>query len=296
MTETLISLSGGALHLTEQPDAVYRVESGSALVYLIPIKENGRPGRRMLIYEAKQGEIIPAFCCDAPSGLQQSDENCPWRFGFTALDKTEIVLLDQKADEQLQKDFLSRANLRGWKFLDYEECVLETYWLNIARELRNIYKTGEEQEASYRRGLHIIYNMFRKKGERAATAEPTGNVLYDAVRTLCEHMNISAASLEDVQTSCGKKFSVNDIARVSHFTCRDVVLDEGWFRRDSGPLLVFVGKNNLPMACVPKGPSKYMLIDPADGSYQKVDEKLAAEINPQAYMFYRPLPNKKLGV
>ena len=31
--------------------------------------------------------------------------------------------------------------------LSYEECILETYWLNIARELRNIYKTGEEQEA-----------------------------------------------------------------------------------------------------------------------------------------------------
>ena len=166
MNETMISLAGGNLYLTKQSDSVYRVEKGSVLVYLLPIKDDGRPGRRFLLYEAKEGEILPAFSCKAPSGLEDNAPFCQWHFGLAALDQSEVRLLNEKAGEELQQDFILRAGIRDNIILTYEECILETYWLNIARELRNIYKTGEEQEASYQRGLHIIYNLFRNKNEK----------------------------------------------------------------------------------------------------------------------------------
>jgi len=296
MSERIITLSGGTLHLTKQPDAVYRVKKGSVLVYLLPLKEDERPGRRFLLYEAKEGERIPGFFCEAPSGLEDNAPCCPWHFGLAALDLAEVVLTKETAGEELQNDFIARAGIRGGGMLSYEECILETYWLNIARELRNIYKTGEEQEASYQRGLHIIYNLFRKKSDNMAKAEPTGNHLYDATAVLCEYMKIKMAPLENIQTSCGRKFGAKDIARVSHFICRDVVLSENWYRQDSGPLLVYLEKQNAPIACIPKGIGSYVAVNPATGQQMRVNRKLAEKIKPQAQMFYRPLPNKKLGI
>lgn len=296
MNETIISLSGGTFYLTKQSDVAYRVESGSVLVYLLPLKEDGRPGRRFLIYEAKEGELLPGFCCEAPSGLDDNARLCPWHFGLAALDKAEIRVLKEKAGEELQKDFLKRAGIRSGNMLSYEECILETYWLNIARELRNIYKTGEEQEASYQRGLHIIYNLFRSKRDKIAKVEPTGNHIYDAAAVLCGYMNIKIASLDSIQTSSGRKFGIKDIARVSHFICRDVILSEDWYKHDSGPLLVYLEKQKAPVVCIPKGMGGYVAINPVNGQQKKVDRKLAEKIKPQAYMFYRPLPNKKLGV
>jgi ATP-binding cassette subfamily C protein len=71
---------------------------------------------------------------------------------------------------------------------------------------------------------------------------------------------------------------------------RQVLLRGRWWRSDSGPLLGWRGEERRPVALLPVGRHSYRAWDPADGSVNAVDNKLAAEIAPTATMAYRPLP------
>lgn len=70
----------------------------------------------------------------------------------------------------------------------------------------------------------------------------SGNRIYDGVAYLCSQMNIPVASYDKIVESCGRKFTIEDIARISHFIIREVVLEEKWYTKDSGPLLVYTDR------------------------------------------------------
>ncbi|MFV0413741.1 MAG: ATP-binding cassette domain-containing protein, partial [Oscillospiraceae bacterium] len=89
---------------------------------------------------------------------------------------------------------------------------------------------------------------------------------------------------------------LQDVARLSHFICRDIVLEENWFKKDSGPLLVFTAEEKYPVPCLPKGPGRYEALDPESGAMVAVTAEYAATLAPQGFMLYRPFPAKKITV
>lgn len=86
-----------------------------------------------------------------------------------------------------------------------------------------------------------------------------------------------------------------EISRASRVRMRQVSLTGGWWQRDSGPLLAFVGDEDHPVALLPRGSRAYVLVDPADEVPQPVDETLAVQLDDHAYAFYPPLPDRPLG-
>ena len=56
---------------------------------------------------------------------------------------------------------------------------------------------------------------------------------------LCAKREVSIAPYEKVKEVCGEDGSIAEIARLSHFAYRRVLLTEGWERMDGGALLVF---------------------------------------------------------
>ncbi|MBN1936469.1 MAG: NHLP bacteriocin export ABC transporter permease/ATPase subunit [Anaerolineae bacterium] len=86
------------------------------------------------------------------------------------------------------------------------------------------------------------------------------------------------------------------IAQASHLRIRQVHLENGWWRKDSGPLLAFVQEEMIqhPVALVPASPTSYNLYDPAQGSLARVSARTAAQIAPRAFVFYRPFPARAL--
>ena len=77
---------------------------------------------------------------------------------------------------------------------------------------------------------------------------------------------------------------------------RQVLLEEGWYRSAFGPVLGFYGEERLPVALLPKPFRGYSFLDPVSGERRNVDAKAAAQIGPDAICFYRPLPQKELGI
>ena len=77
---------------------------------------------------------------------------------------------------------------------------------------------------------------------------------------------------------------------------RTVELTEGWYTDAFGPILAFTEEDGLPVALLPGKLSGYSFTDPKTGQRQKLNARTAALFRTEAVCFYRPLPQKKLGI
>ena len=289
MDTTAITLSGNQLLLTENPGEAYRVLSGRVLVFILPLQENGSPGRRWLLCELVPGDISPGLFYDSTDFKGNSSR---WVFGLSALDPSEMEIVNDS--EEIRERFSEKAGLRNYDQIGFEESAVESYRLENMRDQRNLFATGEEQKKTYNRSLEIIYQLFcNSKAERRQVHENTGYALYDACVRLCDWQGIKPVSLDVLRANCGRGFTVKDVARISGFICRDILLEENWFRNDAGPFLVFKNKGK-PVVCLPQKAGKYLIWDPANDSITPVTQKVAAQLEPRAMVFYRPFPQEEI--
>jgi NHLM bacteriocin system ABC transporter ATP-binding protein len=90
---------------------------------------------------------------------------------------------------------------------------------------------------------------------------------------------------------------IEGIARASRIRMRRVTLSGKWWKRDSGPLLAFTTEEEpSPVALLPRRPRGYDLFDPSEPTRRVVDAKTLRELAPEAVVFYRPLPDGRLGL
>lgn len=110
-----------------------------------------------------------------------------------------------------------------------------------------------------------------------------------------------AAGIEIRGLSLGERRSggmtspLEQIAKSSRFRVRRVRLKAGWWKIDAGPLLGFVGPDQTPVALIPDARGVYAVHDPAEGSLRPVARTVAEQIRPDAFVFYRSLPDHALG-
>lgn len=287
--KTEIELRGGTLILTKSPYESYEVIEGNVLVYILPLKKDGTVGRRMVLAEMQKGEFIPSLCYNAEN---HEGNICPWHLGLVAIDVAKVAV-HKKCTENICIDFLEKAGIRNYEELGFEESMVEAYCLDEIRELRNVFRAQMEREETNEKLLHLIYSFFYKK-ELGNISEPSGNKLYDTMSFLCDKRKIDIAPFEKVKETCGKKITAKDIARISNFICRDIILQPGWHKKDSGAILAFKREGKGAVACIPKGTSKYIAYDLENGSRRVIDDKYADTISPNAYTINKPFPSKEL--
>lgn len=277
-------IHGGEVYITESNAVSYTVISGHILVYLFPY-EDKTPGRRLFLYEAKEEEQIPGFASD--TRILGS-----WRIGLVALDHAQFSETRGEPNEQVILDFAERAGIKIQQASQFEEALIEHYNMDAVKAKGAIYATERAMHSTRQRSLEIIYRLFRNEGRSSEVKEKTGNVLYDTVAYICGKEHIDIADIDRVRESSGRHFSLSDIARVSHFTVREIALDEKWYTRDSGVILAFTEDGKKPVACIPKGPSRYVAYDSETDSFVRINAKVASGLKLKGYMFYRPFPEK----
>jgi ATP-binding cassette subfamily C protein len=282
-----IKLKGSQIVITRDPSCFYEVISGTILVYAAPIGEDDETGRRTLIAEVETGEKIPAM-------VYHTEEHEEWVFIFSGLGQACIKEYTGVTEDTIMA-FSASIKLKLFDAAEFAAEIVERVNMKLITEEGYIYATSEEQKDTYEKSLSVIYNLFSKKKYKGK-ADESGNNLYDTVAFICERENIKIASFDDVKQACGYKFTIDDIARVSHFICRDVLLEENWYKSDGGILLVYTQDNNNPVVCIPKGTKRYIVYDCKTGQSEILTKELALSLNPKAYMIYRPFENKKLGI
>jgi len=83
------------------------------------------------------------------------------------------------------------------------------------------------------------------------------------------------------------------LARSARCRWRNVLLRDGWWKADAGPMLVFW--NNRFGVVYRKG-NHYWFQDSRPSSPRQVNSELAKELAPQAFVFYPPFPRQHLGL
>ena len=76
---------------------------------------------------------------------------------------------------------------------------------------------------------------------------------------------------------------------------RRVVLDGAWWTDATGAYLGQL-KTGEPIAIIPLGLRSYGYIDPQTSKTVRLNARTAANVSPEAYCFYRPLPDDKLTI
>ena len=77
---------------------------------------------------------------------------------------------------------------------------------------------------------------------------------------------------------------------------RMVRLDEHWYRQSFTPMLAFDERHGTPIALIPGKVFGYWYVDAETGLHVKVGTPNAGRFGQDAICFYRPLPQRSLGV
>ncbi len=127
----------------------------------------------------------------------------------------------------------------------------------------------------------------------AGTAQASSNPLLAACRLVGESLGVTVSAPPAWQA--GARDQLTAIARTSRLRERPVLLEAGWWRTVSGPLLGFVEATDQPVALLPdRRRQAYQLVDPLTGHRTRVTASVAATLSPTAHTLYRPFPARPL--
>ncbi len=279
-----INLSGATTFLTLQNDRYYTVVEGTLLIYAVRLND-GEPGRRNFIAEVEVGGAIPAMYI-------KDDDLGEWSFLFVSI-KSAVITEHLGEAEKIIVDFAKSIDPEVHDAVTLAHAVVEKVNLNFVMEERYLYEVSKEQEETYTEGLSSIYNFFKKSKDKTILSE-SGHALYDTVAFLCFLDDIPLIPFDTLKNNFGRRFTLDDITRMSHFISREVTLSNDWHRGESGNFLVYKTGENTPYACI-RQRNGYYLVNLTKRTKIPVNDEIAEEISHAAHSFYRPFENKAIG-
>ena len=167
----------------------------------------------------------------------------------------------------------------------------EQEWLmNLSKKrLRNDRKNMNDSLGQFVKTVH-------PKISSSLLGERTPWAIYDAFCMVCSASHIKTIGYEELSEKATNPLTVDYLARLSQINLREILLEGQWWKQDNGPLLAYMEEDGRPVALLPKGPGKYLLVDPTQGTKENVAETVAEQLKPHGVMFYRPFPAKSMNL
>ncbi|MFG3046423.1 NHLP bacteriocin export ABC transporter permease/ATPase subunit [Streptomyces sp. NPDC048241] len=151
-------------------------------------------------------------------------------------------------------------------------------------------KAGEAVRA------HADQTLLASIGKRSAQRTTAADA--DAGYAACKLVARAAGiTLADPARGIGESERLDPVERValaSRVRVRAVRLEGNWWRENVGPLVGHRALSGAPVALLWRR-GGYVAVQPATGRETPVEKANAEEFEPRAVMFYRPLPEKRLG-
>ncbi|MFD7257924.1 NHLP bacteriocin export ABC transporter permease/ATPase subunit [Streptomyces sp. NPDC059874] len=129
------------------------------------------------------------------------------------------------------------------------------------------------------------------RAHRGADADAT----FAVCRLVAHDARITLSEPGETSTPSERTDPVERIALASRIRTRTVRLSGPWWRENSGPLVGRREKDGTPVALLWRR-GGYEAVDPATGMRQRIGRADAAAYEPRAVMFYRPLPDGRVGM
>lgn len=291
-----IVLDAQSPFMADDPDESYYVESGTAYVYLTPTAESGMNERREFLCHATPQDDF------AIPGMMYASGGRIWRLSIAAENGT-ARLGRMRCTRTAKEKFLSAIQQQSggqaggdelpgmYAHEGFEESLVQLYVKRneLADTIRE--KRQEKHRADIARDVHDAIRS-GVSGETLTEPAGDGTALYRTLRYLCAKGGIPLPEEAELRCRC-PGMTLPEIARVSNFICREVVLDADWYRCDCG--LIIGVLDGRPVACIPWGSGGYRLYDDSVGHEVKLNAKTARQIHPKAYSIRRALPARSLS-
>ncbi len=283
LTDKEFVIKSSDTYLMNDSKAAYKVRRGKVFVYIMPLG-NEKPVKRSLIYLACEGEVIPSL-------YFRDAEYCTWSFCLIAENEAEIQKIHNGATKILKERFAQKAGIKNYEKEGFEGGVVDMHKMNLLSEDSFIKRTQAHKEETSGKINGLISDSFKKKQKNGGSKSE--KLLYAAMNRLCKNQGTEIAPYDKITAACGDNFTVADIARISHFSYREITLTHGWEKGDNGSFLAF-RQDGKPVVCLSKGTNSYVMWDAEKNSKLPVTAQNVGELGAYAYMIYTPLPEKSL--
>ena len=276
---TQIQLQSPHALLTENMNDAYRVVQGGVIVYLVPVKK-GSIERRKRIAELNKGDIFPSYA-------YRNEAFDVWKFLVVPKSgEAELELLENGSTKPLKRSFIHKCGIPKLEEEGFERCLEEFY---LGQSLKDegfiVHSEIAKKVVSGQTAATII-----SIAESAEEASVQGSNTYRVIAQGCKAAGIEVASEARILSCCGAKMAVPDVARISNFTCREVVLEQKWYRQECGVLLGTL--DDALVALYRKKGKSYVLYD---GEKEvPITAEIAEKISPKAHSIGRALPRTRL--
>ncbi|MGW0944949.1 NHLP bacteriocin export ABC transporter permease/ATPase subunit [Streptomyces sp. NPDC002623] len=149
-------------------------------------------------------------------------------------------------------------------------------------------KAGEAVRAQADRTL--LASIGKKPGQRTTAAD--ADATFAACKLVARAAGITLAEPSQMGADSDRLDPVERVALASRVRARAVRLDGRWWRDNVGPLVGHRALSGAPVALLWRR-GGYVAVHPATGRETPVEKANAAEFEPRAVMFYRPLPERR---
>ncbi|MEU3611892.1 NHLP bacteriocin export ABC transporter permease/ATPase subunit [Streptomyces sp. NPDC006872] len=149
-------------------------------------------------------------------------------------------------------------------------------------------KAGEAVRAQADRTL--LASIGKKSGQRTTAAD--ADATFAACKLVAQAAGITLAEPSQMGADSDRLDPVERVALASRVRARAVRLDGRWWRDNTGPLVGHRALSGAPVALLWRR-GGYVAVHPATGRETPVEKANAAEFEPRAVMFYRPLPERR---
>lgn len=248
--------------------------------------EHAHSSHRIAYVRIKSGtaHLLGLHACDATTGIVPVG-------GLLTLCAKDTVRIEAVSGADLQPHEVARG-------IDVVHSAFWKRWEAQAAEEDQRREAMRRATQAYdaralRGGLEEATHLFERD---QIPTEPGDDPIVAAARVVAQADHIAIVAPRDPHSD--PQAAVQAIAIESRVSIRRVRLRGGWHKREHGPLLAFRGPKRTPVALLQHhGLSRYVLIDPAQGVEPvRVEAAVASEIDPTAYVFLRPFPERAVGV
>ena len=205
-----------------------------------------------------------------------------------------VYSLDTPAFIQSDKD---------WQALDhFHQLALQAMLLSRAEErqgdVERLQRKAGLEQATMQQSLQHLTSPLSGEDEwtapgQAGQVEP--DYLFVACRLVAEQLGVTLERPPAANRKLLQGQALQRLVRHAGLLMRDVALRGSWWENDNGPLLGFLQRGQRPVALL-RARGRYELVNPVTRTRTPVDAQTAATVLPVAYTFYRPFPNKPLGL
>ncbi|BAZ30227.1 ABC transporter-related protein [Cylindrospermum sp. NIES-4074] len=313
MNDIQLLLEGNKALILDDPEIVWCIKSGAIALFAVPIQA-GREGARHYLFTVNVSEAL--FGINQTVAIPGSDGNYH-RILAVSLEDTVLWQVSVENCEQLmmlvhdwsQKISCVCDHVPIPSIMDKPQ-TWETMRTTLDKLHRDFLESLARQEQE-KLAAKLAQFQERQKlnrqitvsalGELASVLKPKqaermqdGTPLLIAAGAVGRCLGIVIRPPARSEDQKRVKEPLEAIARASQIRTRRVLLNDQWWKKDSGPFLAYTNADNRPVAVLPAEAGKYEIFDPENHQRIPISDRTARLLAPHAYMFYRPIPDKNL--